>query len=128
MMQIPVQHRPERNEWVLQFINIVFLILLFFLVNATIQAPPPQDISPPVSIRSEVTAPPAGALFIDRTGTLFWKDAPTTIQKVTSGSGAKPSALYADKALPARALVRVITELQKAGIRGLPLVTVKSAP
>ncbi len=126
-MQIPAQHRPERNEWVLQFINIVFLILLFFLVNATIQAPPPQGIAAPVSIMSDVTAPPSGALFIDRTGALFWNKLRVQVHDVNIGPQ-KPRALYADKNLQAQKLITLIAQLRQAGLQGLPLITVRSTP
>jgi biopolymer transport protein ExbD len=127
MMRIPSEPRRERNEWVLQFINIIFLILLFFLVNATIQSPPPQNITPPVSIMSEVSAPPSGALFIDRNGAIFWENRQINLQELGAAE-LRPHALYADKALQARKLVAAISALRTIGIQGLPLITVRAAP
>jgi biopolymer transport protein ExbD len=127
MMRIPSEPRRERNEWVLQFINIIFLILLFFLVNATIKSPPPQNITPPVSIMSEVSAPPSGALFIDRNGAIFWENRQINLQELGAAK-LRPPALYADKALQARKLVAAISALRTIGIQGLPLITVRAAP
>jgi biopolymer transport protein ExbD len=128
VIHIPTTQRPERNEWVLQFINIVFLILLFFLVNATIQAPPPQQISPPVSVTSEIAAPPAGALFINENGQMIWQDKPLNAAEFQTLKNNPPKALYSDRNLKAQTLISLMAQLRKAGLPPIPLVTVRRTP
>ena len=133
-MRIPSARREPSTDWVLQFINIVFLILLFFMVNGTIASPPPADVVPPVSILSETANPPQLALFVGQDGRLTYLGQPTSLDAFaelaarTRGGAEAPRAIVADRRLPAKVLIDLLAELQARGLPALPLVTLKQEP
>lgn len=126
-MVIPSETRPKSSAWVLQFINIVFLILLFFLVGGTIAETPNPDILPPITLQSNSTNPPQDALYVDATGeTQFHGQVQTVESFIATGAKANEQLLIvADRRLPAHALLKVIAKLNVAGLTDLKLVTVK---
>ena len=126
-MVIPSETRPKSSAWVLQFINIVFLILLFFLVGGTIAETPNPDILPPITLQSNSTNPPQDALYVDATGeTQFHGQVQTVESFIATGAKANEQLLIvADLRLPAHALLKIIAKLNVAGFSDLNLVTVK---
>lgn len=126
-MVIPSETRPKSSAWVLQFINIVFLILLFFLVGGTIAETPNPDILPPITLQSNSANPPQDALYVDATGeTRFHGQVQTVESFIATGAKANEQlSIIADRRLPAHALLKVIAKLNVAGLTDLKLVTVK---
>ena len=57
-MQIPVYRRKKSGDWILQFINIVFLILVFFMIEGVIATPLLPGINPPLVLLSDAASPP----------------------------------------------------------------------
>ena len=126
-MVIPSETRIKSSAWVLQFINIVFLILLFFLVGGTITEMPNPDVLPPITLQSNSANPPQDALYIDATGeTRFHGQAQTVESFIATGAKANEQlSIIADRRLPAHALLKIIAKLNVAGLTDLKLVTVK---
>ncbi|NHX27772.1 biopolymer transporter ExbD, partial [Escherichia coli] len=46
-MQFPQHPRRDRGENIVPMINVVFLLLIFFLMTAQIGPPAPIDVTPP---------------------------------------------------------------------------------
>jgi biopolymer transport protein ExbD len=130
-MRIPSTKRQPSSDWVLQFINIVFLILLFFMVNGTIASAPRPDIDPPIAVFSEASNPPQNAVYIDRNGRMSFNGQSLNmveLERVLTepvAGGAAPSAIVADRRLAAATLVALLSDLQAKGIAVLPLITLK---
>ncbi len=124
--------RRDDEERILPLINVVFLLLAFFMVAGRLDTPEPLAITPPRST-SEMPAEsgaivvridPRGRMTLDRApiqpGDLAAAladrsaqvDAPLTVQ------------LEADAATEASGIVAVLEELREAGLERLTLVTV----
>lgn len=114
----PIRHRSPR-ESVVPMINVVFLLLIFFLMTAQITPPDPVEVTPPRVQMSDGPVPDGGiTLWLERDGTLV------------TGHGAAPDmaalgrdvTLRADADAPAAALARALRALGAAGTRNVVLV------
>lgn len=129
------KHKRESN-WQLQLINIVFLLLLFFVTNGTISNIRDTRIELPVSVAVEGSAPVGDAAYVDAEGNLSFRGArhrPAEIARLWSegdGSGiarslAAPFQVLVDRRLEARKLIGVLQEFRAAGFENLSLVTLR---
>ncbi|MCA1300537.1 ExbD/TolR family protein [Stappia indica] len=134
--------RPQENT--LSLINIVFLMLIFFLIAG--QLSPPVD--PSVSLAQTTGAPPLpppDALFADAEGVLRYRGQVLSAEafmadhaqgRETAGAeGAADDAparpairLAADRALPAVRLLTLVDALYAAGAGSVSVVTVRATP
>jgi biopolymer transport protein ExbD len=123
-MRIPARVRQRSTDWVLQFINIVFLLLLYFLVNGTISESIRPDIILPMSINTLSGTPPHNAVYADKTGELMFKGAVATPVVIIAALGrGRPVTIVADKTLAARSLLDILDMIRKAGGGEMTLVT-----
>ena len=124
---LPPRPRPRR-EAILPMINVVFLLLIFFLMTAQIAPPPPFDISPPEAA-SDATPDAAGAaprtLWLDATGALMHDDLTGDAALAMLAAGDGPVLIRADAALPAADLARLMRRLTALGISDLRLATLQ---
>ena len=131
MMRIAATPRKRSGDWVLQFINIIFLMLLFFMVNGVISTPMPAGLSPPVAVHSDAASPPQNALFMAADGQLSFAGQVMTASdavQLFKASGGLPRAIVADRRSSAVALVKLLTAITDAGIAPPPLYTLKGEP
>ena len=105
-------------------INIVFLILIFFMVTGSLAAPPLASPDYVESDAGECCTPP-NALIITADGNMFFQN-----QSVTSAEAYldligedAPARLLPDKALPAEDLLRLVNQVQDAGAERVILMT-----
>ena len=126
-MRIPRTTRSKSTDWVLQFINIVFLLLLYFLVNGSIVEMQQKGIELPVSLGSAEGLPPRDGIYIDRDGALFFRRKSATAEDIAKalGFGLHPyqAVVIADRQLPATRLITIVTKLREQGLARLQLVT-----
>ncbi len=128
------QEPPKRQaESTISLINIVFLMLIFFLIAG--QLSPPAD--PDVTLADTTQAPPLAppdALFADSSGNLTYRGRPTDIAAYLAQSGAGgagdgegsggPSVMFAvDRELEAVRVLAIADELYRAGAGRVSLVT-----
>ena len=128
---------PKRDQnWQLQLINIVFLLLLFFVTNGTISNIRDTRIELPVSVAVEGAAPVGDAAYVDQQGTVSFRSArhkPAEIAKLwgeDEGSGiarsmAAPFQVLVDRRLDARMMIGILQEFRAAGFENLSLVTLR---
>lgn len=129
--------KPKREQnWQLQLINIVFLLLLFFVTNGTISNIRDARIELPVSVAVEGAAPVGDAAYVDQQGTISFRSArhkPSEIARLWSdgdGSGiarslTAPFQVLVDRRLDARKLIAILQEFRAAGFENLSLVTLR---
>jgi biopolymer transport protein ExbD len=126
----------KKADWQLQLINIVFLLLLFFVANGTVSNIRATRIELPVSTAIEGTAPVGDAAYLDDSGALSFRGAdlsPTEIARLwREGDGqnpprsmATPLQLLADRHLAARQLIGTLQEFRAAGFENIRLVTLR---
>lgn len=132
-MRLPSSRTVPTSDWVLQLINIVFLLLLFFLANGTILSHQELGIEPPQSSLSKTGSPPHDAIYVDAGGQLKFRgqamDAPAIAamlkQERTANSGAIQ--VVADRRLKATILLDRLLELKRNGLKGASLLTIRDA-
>lgn len=133
-MRIASVTPKKSNDWVLQFINIVFLILLFFMINGVIAPSPQPGILPPIAIFSDAASPPQNALYIDQNGQLSFAGRDMTVAEfealLRQAGGGKdmPRAIVADRRLSAIFLIDLLSDLQSRGLPVPPLMTLRDQP
>jgi biopolymer transport protein ExbD len=120
--------KPRRAaaENTIPLINIVFLMLIFFLVAGTL-APPLDPALRLVATADIETTAPADALVVHADGRLAWRGAAVgSAEDWLAEQPAEARArvrLIPDRALPAETLVRLGRALQAAGAERVVIVT-----
>ena len=139
-MRLAAVLAKRSTDWVLQLINIVFLCLLFFLVNGTIASQQERQIVPPRSILTGGGTLPDDAVYIDASGAIKFRGAPATVPEIAAtlhrekASGSPQNEqplrveLVADRTLKAATLVDVLSEFRHLDIGTRSLVTVREGP
>lgn len=134
-MQFDIPTRKSRPESVVPMINIVFLLLIFFLMTAQIAPPAPFEVTPPMA---EVETPADGAftLYINAGGTVAFEDiqgerALEALAAAREGycnaapcDGAEPALLLrVDGGTDGAALAKLMGGLGATGFKNVRLVT-----
>nr|WP_255612577.1 biopolymer transporter ExbD [Alcanivorax sp. 1008] len=129
-MQPAPSQRPD-IEPVLPLINVVFLLLIFFMVAGRLAPQLPAEITPPESETAKGTSSEAIRLVVDRDGNLYWQDVPMALadmpDRLDGISKDRPIQLLTDGDIPIILLRPALAALRDAGITDVLLVT-RSAP
>ncbi|MDK3074698.1 biopolymer transporter ExbD [Sedimentitalea sp. JM2-8] len=122
-MQFTRSRRRPHAESVVPMINVVFLLLIFFMMTARIAPAPPFDLTLPEADSDEAVADletlyvsAAGMIALGgQTGEDAWAaiEAAESVEQVT---------IRADAELPARDLASILSRLAKAGVTRFSLV------
>ncbi|MEX0732326.1 MAG: biopolymer transporter ExbD [Aquisalimonadaceae bacterium] len=130
-MRMPEPERREQGEQIIPLINIVFLLLIFFMLAGTLSAPDPFDIDPPEA-RQGLSAdePQEGLLSISAAGGLaFEGDAiamevlADTVRTRLREDEMLRLTLKADAGVRATFLLDVMDALRNAGADSVLLLT-----
>jgi biopolymer transport protein ExbD len=117
--------RKSTREPTITLINVVFLILIFFLVAGTI-APTRDPRVTLISAADLAAAQPPDGILVLPDGTLLSGGLPVTVTEAAASGGAVR--LIPDRALPAARLVALGRDLRAAGATGVVLVGERSLP
>ncbi len=131
--------RKTREENLLPMINVIFLLLVFFLIAARLTAPEPFAVTPPNAL-AQAEAQGEFTLFLAADGLLGYRDArgDAALAAVAASRAdhcaatdcaAKPPrlTLRADSALPAQRLAALLPQLSTLGFDAIELVTTQGA-
>ncbi len=123
-----IQRRSD--DWVLQFINIIFLIIIFFLASSVVAVQPPRNLLPPVAEQLDMSSVPVGAVFVDQFGNfrIGSETANLATAIAATKSGEEASLLVVDKRLKAVALLDIIMAFNKAGLPAPAIMTIQETP
>ena len=129
-LKLPVRRTPPENT--IPLINVVFLMLIFFLFAGSIARDDARRVEPPADITDDESIRSTGALVIDREGRTHAHDAEITVEAwletgKASATADAPLKVAADGDLPADRLEEVLATLSKAGATNVVLITRKSA-
>lgn len=126
-MRLPATPVRRSSDWVLQLINIVFLLLMFFLVNGTIASQQDGQVEPPKSILIEAANPPSDAVFVTAGGAIRYFGNDVTIQQIGQRVENRnlPLRIVADRRLQAVRLLDVLSELRGRGFNNISLITTR---
>lgn len=139
-MQFPDPPRRKPPESIVPMINVVFLLLIFFLMTAQIAPPDPFEINPPDSAQAGDPAEGEFTLYLGASGALAYRDARGEDAAFAALQGDKaaycakggcsedvpppPLVLRADASVPGAALAALMPRLAQAGFSEIQLVTV----
>ncbi|MAY63342.1 MAG: biopolymer transporter ExbD [Rhizobiales bacterium] len=130
MIRIPSPHKPRKQESTIALINVVFLMLIFFLIAGTLAPPRDPEVSFITTTREENAAPP-DMLFIAGDGRATWRGEPVEIDSELAGWAEEHQGaafrIAADRDLPATELVDIVGALRTAGLTNIVLVTEHAA-
>ena len=145
MRRLPRPAPKPRGENTIALINIVFLMLIFFLIAGTLAPPMEGDVELIRAADARSVEPPR-ALFVTEKGVLKYEGQETTPEaylekKRSEGTGAAQSVttveadapvspevkLAADGRLPATELIAVIDRLKTAGAGKIAVITERKA-
>lgn len=118
-------HRPAprpRRETILPMINVVFLLLIFFLMTAQIAPAPPFDITPPEAA-SDAADAPLRTLWIGPDGQMIYEDLTGEDVFAVLAAGDGPVLIRADAGLSAAELARLMRRMTALGVSDLRLAT-----
>ncbi len=115
--------RRTRGENIVPMINVVFLLLIFFLMSAQITPPAPFEVTPPQSL-SETAADDPDTLHVSATGTLGYAGltGEAALDALARRASDEPLGIRADSGLKAAELARLLPKLSARGIRDTRLI------
>lgn len=132
-MKIGAPPKRPRTDWQLQLINIVFLLLLFFVMNGTIVNIQDPTIELPKSVELGEGGTVSEAAYIDAANRMSFDGRPATagiiakawLESARPDRKAMPLLVLADRRLSAAQLLVRLQELRAAGLFNLSIVTLR---
>lgn len=127
-MRLPPARARARPESTITLINVVFLMLIFFLIAGTLTPPLDPDVDLIGTSHSDRAEPP-DALFATLEGTVRFRGVETTaaayVAMLAEARPAEPIVvkIAADRNLPAEMLIDLVGELRAAGASRVLVVT-----
>lgn len=117
--------RPRARDSIIPMINIVFLMLIFFLMTATLTPKAPIDVEPPDSI-SDNPVEKRPVLFVAADGQMAFGEVQGSAAFdafVAAASGAEGQAqIRADRGLAGPRIAAILSRLGTAGIERVKLI------
>lgn len=118
----PSAGTPRQSEPVVPMINVVFLLLIFFLMTAEIAPPDPFEVDLPANPATE-PAPAGDTIYLSANGEIAFGALRGTEAIAAAGSADSPLNLRADARADASALARLLADLARAGAGTVTLIT-----
>lgn len=110
--------RRPRGESIVPMINVVFLLLIFFLMTSQLAQPEPFEVTlPQAALEAEAEAEPV--LFIDAEGRMSFdghEEEAALLALASAAADAPVVQLRADAGLEAAALAGILRSLAAAGL------------
>lgn len=126
------QRRPDNSEErILPLINVVFLLLIFFMIAGSMTVTEPFAVEAPQSASTGETAPEPLSILFAGDGRLALQGEPLSrpelLQRIGQRLSADPETpvqLKADNSAQGNHVVQLLEELHQAGVEKLRLITV----
>lgn len=121
-MQFPPRHRRTPTDTAVPMINVVFLLLIFFMMAARIGPPLARDVDLPQA-QADDTEPSDHGLSVSADGTLMilGLTGDAAWQSLAALPAGTQLTLYADADLPARQMAGILSRLSAIGVNGVRL-------
>ncbi|SFU00872.1 biopolymer transport protein ExbD [Pseudovibrio denitrificans] len=127
-MRLKTKPQKRTLENTIPLINIVFLMLIFFLFAGSIDRDDAKNVSPAETQEQSSRELIAGALIIAPDGTMTQNEQPVQVENLAPFEGSEePLMVVADKALSGQTLARTLAALKKQGFSDVTLVTVRAS-
>lgn len=126
--------RPRSDDGVVPLINIVFLLLIFFLIAGTLTPRSDIRVDYARTVESPAIRPPANAVYVSQAGFVSWRGQVLSADRLGVAVAADPALdrsaglpVVLDRSLPAGDLSAILAALAGAGIERVRLVTRREA-
>ncbi|MEM1234523.1 MAG: biopolymer transporter ExbD [Pseudomonadota bacterium] len=126
--RVPNRTQRARGEPTLPLINIVFLMLIFFLVTSQMARPLNPELQLVNTDDEELVAPP-DAIVLDAEGAVTFRGEVATVENIVQRLEAASIAearILPDRRAPARAVIDLAAELRAAGAEAVFIITVQA--
>ncbi|MDP2700179.1 biopolymer transporter ExbD [Thalassospira sp.] len=125
--RIQIVNDDPQQEPMLPLINIVFLLLIFFMIAGSLQKLGPFDVDPPASATATAQAPDTLVIWVGQGGEVG-VDAPQgRIEDVSSllptDYAGRPVEIRADRGVEGTRVVGLLKRLQVLGVDKVQLMT-----
>lgn len=134
-MHIALQSRKKLSINITSLIDVLFILLIFFMVTSTFQEQPGMKLNLPAAKTAVVEKVQKLTLFIDAQQQIFLNDKPYAIDRLETAlknqvAESHPSTLVlkADKTVPHGLVVEVMDLVKQAGIKKLVIATKVELP
>ena len=123
-MRIDMPPRRPRGETIIPMINVVFLLLIFFLLTSQIAPSTPFEVTTPEGGASELRAEARDVLYVSASGDLAWNEArgDAVWQAIALAAPDGPVEIRADRATPAVIVAAHLKRLREIAPEGARLV------
>ncbi|WP_435106275.1 ExbD/TolR family protein [Arhodomonas sp. AD133] len=124
-MQLPSTPERRGGDDLLPLINIIFLLLIFFMLAGTMTSPEAFPVHPPDSRHGKAAENDAD-LLIGPDGDLAWRGERVTAETLVTQIGDKPPqriVVRADGEVASARLMPVLKRLRNAGVERVSLIT-----
>ena len=129
-MRFERRKRVPLHTNIAPLVDVVFILLLFFMVTSHISLEPSIDIKLPQSKTSQPRESNEIVFSISRKGEVFIDEKKIEIEEIRSavqerlhGQDTKPIKIKADKDVSVGTLIRVVDEVRLSGVPGFSIVT-----
>lgn len=130
-MKIPPPTEEHRTELsVVPLVNVVFLLLVFFMLAGQISSPEPLDVQPPMSISDQEPTGESVNVLLTRDGQIALERVVIPASRLTEHAAGilaeQPAAAFhikADARVDAVRMIRTMESLRDAGVERLTLLT-----
>lgn len=135
-MRLPKPTTRSQQESTITLINVVFLMLIFFLIAGSLTPPMDQEVALITTDQSDQAEPP-DALFVTAEGTTRSRGADIAPAEYVAAFKQRKLLLEgdevvikiaADRALAASRLIEIVGELRDAGATRVSVVTEREMP
>lgn len=130
-MRLPEPERREFGENVIPLINIVFLLLIFFMLAGTLSPPDAFDVDPPETREARMEDDPEeGLILLSAGGDLAFEGEEVAFSELAGAVSSRLQdedppvlTLKADSGVPASLLLDLMDVLREAGAESIMLLT-----
>ncbi len=132
-MQLESQRPEHRLDFSLTSVNIVFLLLLFFLTAGTLMQDSESAIRAPRTETLPLDRLPRPLLVVNRDGSLFLDGNPTSVETLPSAAEGAPRSpgglpvlhVMPDRDLAADRFLQTVEAIRDTGLWTITLVTIR---
>lgn len=130
MIDFGARQRRRPYEAVVPLINVVFLLLIFFLLAGTMQEPEPVDVTLPTGQLDEIKPPEAVTVYIGKDGFVYIFDqiiearfAPYMLRSFFLKEGHRSVQVKADADSDAETLIELMERMREIHVEEITIIT-----
>ena len=129
-MEFERRRHSHQHIEIAPLVDVVFLLLLFFMLTSHLVQEPAVRIKLPESRTSEVKPETARTIWITKAEQVYFQDRPVALDRLVealkkgrTGGGQEPLKIKSDREVPVGFLIKVIDAVRLAGISNFSILT-----